>query len=472
MPAQETMGASGSVPATGSGSSVRLRLLKIFVIAFVIRWVYAAVIFAAMGPDGLLGVDSHDYVHRGAALAAMLQEGSLHGWQWLGTDTIMMPLFHWLLALTALVAGKHLAICYVLAQGVIDAGTCLLVFGIATTINRDYAIPAAIAAAINPTQIVLSGLVYTDTPFLFCVALFLWSAANWLSNPSWRWSVTMALALSAAALIRVLIVPFVPVLLIFLAIVMLIRRGASMSRFAQLALVAVVFSSCLAPVSLRNANLHGFWALTAQSGMHMSRWVVPLVREAKDGTPWKDTYLEMEKRRDDRYGPDSGNPFLESQRYVTLATEELRNLGPMAIVKAWTIGAVLNLGTPALILSPPLAALPRQSFYATTGSTITEKIWSFLVRSDHTVYALALFCGLAGLGAIRLLQLYGAIKIAANTPNIPALLLFVGWIGYILLINGPVASPKYRLPMEPLFNLMTGAGWAALTRRPRRPEAT
>ena len=38
----------------------------------------------------------------------------------------------------------------------------------------------------------------------------------------------------------------------------------------------------------------------------------------------------------------------------------------------------------------------------------------------------------------------------------------LGWIGFILAANGPVASPKYRLPMEPALNLFTGAGFVAL----------
>jgi hypothetical protein len=36
--------------------------------------------------------------------------------------------------------------------------------------------------------------------------------------------------------------------------------------------------------------------------------------------------------------------------------------------------------------------------------------------------------------------------------------LFAGWIGYILVVNGPVASPKYRLPIEPVLVLLSAAG--------------
>ena len=67
-------------------------------------------------------------------------------------------------------------------QGAFDAATCLLIYGIAQALEPRTSVPAAIAAALNPTQIVLSALVLTDTPFLFLVALFLFAASRWLRS--------------------------------------------------------------------------------------------------------------------------------------------------------------------------------------------------------------------------------------------------------------------------------------------------
>jgi hypothetical protein len=36
------------------------------------------------------------------------------------------------------------------------------------------------------------------------------------------------------------------------------------------------------------------------------------------------------------------------------------------------------------------------------------------------------------------------------------------WVSFVLAVNGPVASPKYRLPVEPALCLLTGAGFVAL----------
>jgi hypothetical protein len=42
------------------------------------------------------------------------------------------------------------------------------------------------------------------------------------------------------------------------------------------------------------------------------------------------------------------------------------------------------------------------------------------------------------------------------------LLLLSGWVAFILLVNGPIASPKYRLPLEPVFSVMSAAGYATI----------
>jgi hypothetical protein len=54
--------------------------------------------------------------------------------------------------------------------------------------------------------------------------------------------------------------------------------------------------------------------------------------------------------------------------------------------------------------------------------------------------------------------------------NYAGILLLAGWCLYILVINGPVASPKYRLPMEPTLVVLWGAGYVMLRDRVRGPH--
>jgi hypothetical protein len=66
-------------------------------------------------------------------------------------------------------------------------------------------------------------------------------------------------------------------------------------------------------------------------------------------------------------------------------------------------------------------------------------------------------------------QIVGFFTLLRRGANVAGLLLLAGWIVYILALNGPVASPKYRLPIEPVLALLTGAGLVAFVRR-RSPQ--
>jgi hypothetical protein len=229
--------------------------------------------------------------------------------------------------------------------------------------------------------------------------------------------------------------------------------------------MAALFCLAITPILVRNVTQYGAWALTNQGGSHLALWVAPLVREAKDGTPWERGSAVMEERARERFGPMADNPFTESRRYAEIGREVLSELGPGAVVKAWMIGAAINLATPAIIISPPIAQLPRTGFYATAGDSIFAKIGNFLFRSDNALYAWALLLGVAGVGAVRLFQLLGLFRIARDRRTWPLVIPLLLWCGFILAANGPVASPKYRLPIEPVLCVLTGAGIALLRRR-------
>ena len=115
-------------------------------------------------------------------------------------------------------------------------------------------------------------------------------------------------------------------------------------------------------------------------------------------------------------------------------------------------------------MSPPVSQLPRPGFYNTPGNSFFDKAFNYAFRSGQPAYTWLLLIGSAGLAAMRLLQLTGFVALARRAANWPAIFLAASWCGYILLVNGPVASPKYRLPLEPLFNVLSGAGLIAIRR--------
>jgi 4-amino-4-deoxy-L-arabinose transferase-like glycosyltransferase len=435
-------------------------MLWLFLFALAIRWVYALAVYAAMGDGGLVTADGNGYMSDARELLGHLHAGTLRGGYWLGTDLSTMPVFAWMLALNVMGFGDKGAFAYVLTQGLLDAATCLFVYGSARTLAERFALPAGIAAAINPTQIVLAGLVYTDTPFVFFCAVMLFGTLRWLRSPSLGAALVIGLGVGGATLTRVLMLPWLPVLIVFLLATVLMRRTFAPRHLGQMAVVGAIAALCVAPIILRSTIGYGAFALTSQGGQHLTYWVVPLVKEAKDGTPWDRTVEAMRIRVRARYPEMPKNPFEVSRLTAEVGREVLAELGYPAIVKAWVTGAAINVAAPAVILSPPVAQLPRTGFFATPGSSAVEKVFNFMFRSDNAAYAWALLLGIAGVAIVRLLQLIGLVAIARIAPA--ASILVVLWVSFVLAVNGPVASPKYRLPVEPALCLLTGAGFVAL----------
>lgn len=437
-------------------------LLKIFVAALVVRWAYALAMYSLMGDDGLKGVDSFTYAGGGSDFADALKAGTVHGAQWFGQQAYTMPLYHWLAAIPFMVFGStHGALAYVLMQGIFDAGTCIAVYGIASRLSHRIATAAAIVAIFNPTQIVLSGLFYTDTPFALFVALSFWAAFRWIEKPSWRKAFLLGLALGCAALIRAIIVPWAFFALALLAGYLFWKKLAP-RRIATVTAAFIALCVCVGIIVAKNVAVFGTAGLTPQGGIHLALWVVPLAKEMQDRTPYMTSYNELEKRTIERFGPHPSNPFEQSRQYTIIAKEALKDIPISAIAKSWLSGITINLVSPAVLLSPPVSQLPRPGFYNTPGDSFFDKAINYAFRSGQPTYTWFLLIGSAGLALMRLLQLVGFATLARRTVNWPALFLAASWIGYILLVNGPVASPKYRLPLEPLFNVLTGAGLIAL----------
>jgi hypothetical protein len=245
---------------------------------------------------------------------------------------------------------------------------------------------------------------------------------------------------------------------VLLPILALILRRFSFRTLAHMAVIVLLCLMVQAPIWARNIGQYDTIRLTSQGGAYSLLWLAPLVREAVDGTPHHEGARDYQARYEAEYPEAEDNPFERSRQMSAVANDILAELGLGAIAKAWAIGGVINLFSPAPILAPPVRDLPRTGFFSMPGETKLDKIGNFLFRNDNPTYGWILV--LSGLGAIgfRLLELIGLGLglVARNRPPEAArfmcsgLVLLLLWAGYILVVNGPIASAKYRLPIEPL----------------------
>jgi 4-amino-4-deoxy-L-arabinose transferase-like glycosyltransferase len=433
--------------------------LLIFVAALALRWAYALAMYALLGDDGLEGVDSITYAAQAQQFADAIRGGLIHGSHWLGEASYTaMPLYQWFTAVSYLLFGGHGAIGNVLLQGALDSGTCVFVYSIARSLDERLGLPSAIAAILNPTQIVLSGLIYTDTFFTFLVASAFYAAVRCSQNSTWTNGALLGFALGGATLIRVSIAPWA-----FCAIGLLVASSVWQSKplrqLAGLTITTVLVCLSLAAIAIRNHAQYGTFALTSQGGDYLAIWIVPLAKEMQDRTPFMVTAEQMVERTKQRFGPPSPDSFEQSRRYQQIGWKALRNdIRLSALAKSWASGIFINLTSPALLLSPPVSRLPRTGFYGTPGGSFAEKVFNYAFRSGNATYGWLLILGTIGLAAIRSLQAIGLWALIIERRHWPKLVFAASWIAFLLLLNGPIASPKYRLPLEPLFNILTGAG--------------
>ena len=108
-----------------------------------------------------------------------------------------------------------------------------------------------------------------------------------------------------AVFTRISGLPFLAALLPFMALVALIRRRLDLRSLTQLLEAALIVGVFVTPVLARNVVVYRSWSLTPQSGNHMANWIVPLVKEAMDGTPRETTNALTEARMRERYGLSS-----------------------------------------------------------------------------------------------------------------------------------------------------------------------
>jgi hypothetical protein len=438
-------------------------IFRIFLAALAVRWTYGLLLYCSLGENGLEGVDSVVFADEARQFAAAIHAGLVHGWHWLGdAASNTMPLYQLLTVGWFLLSSHFGAIANVLMQGTMDSVTCVLVFLLAQSLDERLGRPAAIAAIVNPTQIVMSGLLYTDTQFTLFVTLSFFLVQRWFRGPSFGRAAMLAISLACAVLTRVSIAPWA-FGVIGLLTVMSAWQRRSFWQFAALAAAATIVSLSLVTISLRNHNQYGSHELSSQTGEHMAWWIVPLAREAQDRTPYAVAAKEMTDRAIERFGAPSPNRFEQSRRLQEVARDALRNeITLPALIKSWASGVFINLVSPAHLISPPVSSLPRTGFYDTPGVSFADKAFNYAFRSGNPLYSWLLIAGTFGLVVFRMIQAVGLVSLAKLRSNWPSLLFAGSWFVFLLLLNGPIASPKYRLPLEPLFDILTGAGCLAI----------
>jgi hypothetical protein len=433
-------------------------LLTVFLLALIARLINLALL---AGDDAFFAEwDAHYYW---AAAGALSRPDTF--WPALASLTYRMPLYPLMLAIVRGVFGDMPRAATFL-QAAIDAGTCTLIAALGALVSPLTGLTAGILAAFSATLIVLSSQMLSDSLSVFFSTAMLLAGARFLLQPTNRRALVAGLAGGLALATRfgiaLLLIAAVP-----LTFVVSIRRSGSLARASA---AAVLFAAAAAapamPVLLRNAMLYDSWSLSAQTGEHLAFWIVPLVTQRANGTPFETTVARMRALYAQRIAEIGAhadqNPFLSSAIKSALARDEMARLPPSAFVESWIEGMAINLGAPALVADPRVRALPKPSFYNTPGKSLWERTRIYFFERPG-LYQVLLAAGFAATLPFLVLEAIGFIMLARRLPWAAALAGAV--IAYFLLLSGPVGSPKYRLPIEPVLIVLSAIPLAWLAQR-------
>jgi 4-amino-4-deoxy-L-arabinose transferase-like glycosyltransferase len=377
---------------------------------------------------------------------------------WVGTHE-RMPFYPFFLGVQLALFGAAGPAVAIVTQLAVDAAACVAIARLAETIRPGAGLWAGLLAAFNPAQIVMAGVLLGDSLFMAKLAFAFLALARWWragAGEGLRHAGLVGFWFGAALLSRAVIWPFVPVLGAAMLALGLARRAGAACALRAPALTLGIVALCAAPQIARNWIEHGQAALSSQGGMHLALWVYPLTKEAADGTPFWRTFEAVRAEYEARGGGEGTRPFADSTVYASIGREGLAAIGPAGMLEAWALGAAINLASPATLMIPSVMALPRTGFYATEGASPLAKIANFLTDSSSARYLAWLAAGAALEWPVRLLALIGlALALRARAERTAAFFAVL-WIGFVLAVSGPVASAKYRLPIEPLVMAFAG----------------
>jgi 4-amino-4-deoxy-L-arabinose transferase-like glycosyltransferase len=433
-----------------------------------LKTVFALALLMRLANLALLGgreayfaeLDTHGYWALGTALANPASFASA-----LLSMTDRMPLYPLLLGGVQSLFGDAPWLVAII-QAALGAATCALIAALGALLSPLVGLIAGILAALSVNLAVYSTQILTDTLFLFFFTLMLLAGARFLRNPTIGLAalagIAGGLSLATRPAVALLLVAAIP--LVF--VIALVQRRGSVPALAAAIVFALTAAAPIAPVLARNLLHYGTWSLTAQTGEHLAFWIVPLVAQRADGTPYQATVDRVEalyrQRAAERGLSTQSNPFRLAAVRAEVARDEMARLPLDAFVAAWLEGMVVNLGAPALLADPRVRALSKPSFYDTPGRTLWEKSRVYLLDNPGLYQAL-LIVGLLTTLPFVVLAAVGLAVLARRLPW--AALLAFGVLAYFLLINGPVATPKYRLPIEPVLIVLAAIPLAWLARR-------
>jgi len=216
------------------------------------------------------------------------------------------------------------------------------------------------------------------------------------------------------------------------------------------------------PLLVYNFVVYGYVALTSQQGEHLitvysclaTPW--PCAERATIGAEMMQTVDAYIKST----GGEHANPFAVGAFMQKLAFQRILELPLWQIALGVTWGAFKNLMQTGFYQVLSQFHQPLTFFSTMRALTALGRIYEFVLTNWNRPFMVMWTISQVALIVSRLVQASGAFTGLQRKEFRGLTLILLATIAYFLAINGPIADPKYRIPMEPALILLFALGWS------------
>ncbi len=444
-------------------------LLWIALFAVALRLAYQAAMLH-FGGSFDNGSDSGKYL-------SMAREFFAGGWASHSGDQLeRMPMYPAFIAGVFHLFGIENLRAVVTIQSFIDALSVIGIGVAARSMSERFAVSSALAAAVIPNFIVHASYLLTETVF---TVFFVWGlcALMWALR---RNTVPLLIAGGALFGLALLTRPVMVYYLVFLtpalAVALYLPCSISALRCLGLAVIpAVIILAFAGPRAVDHYRYYGYLSLSAQEGTHLLNWFYGCLASATPCAERARVAEEMRPVAEQRIvalGKDRDNPFAISAVEKRLAAERILSMPPALIATSMSAGMFRVLMQTGFYES--FAQFRREPAFlsAMPGNATGERLNNFIAANKTNVFMMLWVLAQGALLLSRLVQLAGLFHGLRSPAYRGATLLLLATITYFLILTGPIASPKYRVPIEPPLLILFGMGWVWLRDLRLRPAPT
>jgi len=387
------------------------------------------------------------------------------------TETARTPLYPvFLSAIWNLVGYNPWAVVFI--QSIIDSVTCVIIGLVSSLVVPRTFLLGGVLSAININLVVHSGMILTDSLFLLLFTIFLWSTVVYLKSRKLKHLIMLSLMLSLSILTRTVAYYLIPILG-FVFLWFLLPKKESLSKVVLHILTFFLTTSILLiPLIDRNYKQFNTTSITSQTGLHLSKYLVPMAIHFSEGVSYADAVNEVvtkiERSKQGNWVDDENNPFEVSSYESKISIDRLFELDTLQITYSWIAGSTLNLISSGVMAMPLVRKLPHRSFYNTPGENIIQKLTTFVLDKESIKYLLIIIIANIMSLFLFIVKLFGSYFLVKHSSQYGegwTIFFVLGTITYFLLITGPVIGVKYMLPIEPLLTVLLVVGFSGISKK-------